>query len=129
MTEIPGRALLLSNKYELPSGDFRRGSEHDYTNMKGLLDSLGFVTVGEHKNYTSKVQYTDVWTLFCFLMYKLTCDWHFSDTVLYFFSICRYCSCIRMEMDIMMIILMYSGRLPKININTHPMQIISCQFF
>ena len=51
MTECRGRALIVSNDYN----QTRRGSEHDYQNIKCMLDKLGFVTVGDHKNYTARV--------------------------------------------------------------------------
>ena len=55
MTETRGRALLISNEYKLPNGSYRKGSEHDYRNMRDLLVKLGFVVVGGHQNYTAKV--------------------------------------------------------------------------
>ena len=51
MTECRGRALIVSNDYN----QTRSGSEHDYQNIKCMLDKLGFVTVGEHKTYTARV--------------------------------------------------------------------------
>jgi len=54
MTETRGRALLISNEYKLPNGSYRKGSEHDYRNMRDLLVKLGFVVVGGHQNYTAK---------------------------------------------------------------------------
>ena len=51
MTEPRGRALIVSNDFN----QTRAGSEHDYQNMKRMLDKLGFVTVGSHENYTAAV--------------------------------------------------------------------------
>lgn len=60
MTEPRGRALILSNMYQVTDEQtendlMRHGLEHDYKNMKRVLDSLSFVTAGEHKNYNAKV--------------------------------------------------------------------------
>lgn len=59
MTETRGRALILSNKFEHvnPNGEveWRNGSQHDHDNMKQMLETFGFVVVGEHKNYTAQV--------------------------------------------------------------------------
>ena len=46
-----GRALIISNT----CNNDRPGSENDYDNMKRLLDKFGFITVGENKDYTAKV--------------------------------------------------------------------------
>ena len=51
MTEPRGRALIVSNDFN----QTRAGSEHDYQNMKRMLDKLGFGTVGSHENYTAAV--------------------------------------------------------------------------
>ena len=51
MTEPRGRALIVSNDFN----QTRAGSEHDYHNMKRMLDKLWFVTVGTHKDYTAAV--------------------------------------------------------------------------
>ena len=61
MTETRGRALLISNKFRQSDGSYRKGSEHDYRNMRALLIRLGFIVVGEHQNYT-----TQVFVLLCF---------------------------------------------------------------
>lgn len=59
MSEIRGRALLISNKAEYKDGKgkskWRRGSDHDHRNMERVLQKLRFVTAGAHKNYTAKV--------------------------------------------------------------------------
>ena len=46
-----GRALIISNR----CNNTRPGSEHDYDNMRRMLDQFGFITVGEHRNYTAEV--------------------------------------------------------------------------
>ena len=59
MTETRGRALIMSNKYDTidKSGKstWRKGSEHDHTNMKLMLEKFLFAVAGELKNYTAKV--------------------------------------------------------------------------
>ena len=61
MTETRGRALLISNEFRQSDGSYRRGSEHDYRNMRALLVRMGFIVVGDHKSYTAQVF---VYTLF-----------------------------------------------------------------
>lgn len=51
MSESRGRALILSNT----CNGSRRGSEHDYHNIKQMLDKFGFITVGGHRNYAASV--------------------------------------------------------------------------
>ena len=51
MTETRGRALIISNSYN----DTRPGSEKDYDNLNLMLSRLGFITVGDHKNFSAKV--------------------------------------------------------------------------
>lgn len=61
MTEVRGRALVVSNKH----GETRRGSEHDYKNIRVMLDKLEFETVGDHKNYTAAVSIINITFYFC----------------------------------------------------------------
>lgn len=51
MSETRGRALIISNTYN----NSRLVSEQDYINMKRMLDKIGFITVGGHRNYTAQV--------------------------------------------------------------------------
>ena len=51
MSDTRGRALIISNSY---NGQ-RQGSEYDYDNMKRMLDWLGYITVGGHRNYPANV--------------------------------------------------------------------------
>ena len=46
-----GRALIIFNT----CNNTREGSEHDYHNIKQMLDKFGLITVGEHKNYSAQV--------------------------------------------------------------------------
>lgn len=59
MTSTRGRALLISNEFKVPGDNdqtnWRKGAEVDHQNMKKMLDQLGFVTVGDHKTYSAKV--------------------------------------------------------------------------
>ena len=55
MTKTRGRALILSNKYEGSGSKDRKGSEHDHANMKLMLESFGFIVIGEVRNYTAQV--------------------------------------------------------------------------
>ena len=48
-----GRALIISNR----CNNTRPGSEHDHDNMRRMLDQFGFITAGEHRNYTAEVVY------------------------------------------------------------------------
>ena len=65
MTETRGRALLISNEFKQSDRSYRKGSEHDYRNMKELLIRLGFIVTGEHRNYTAQV-----FVLLCSLNYN-----------------------------------------------------------
>ena len=65
MTETRGRALLISNEFKQSNGSRRKGSEHDYGNMRALLERMGFIVTGEHQNYTAQV-----FVLLCFLNYN-----------------------------------------------------------
>ena len=46
-----GRALVISNT----CNNTRPGSEHDYHNMRRMLDQFGFITVGDHRDYSAEV--------------------------------------------------------------------------
>ena len=47
-----GRALIISNSFN----NTRPGSEHDYNNMRRMLEQFGFITVGEHRDYQAEVE-------------------------------------------------------------------------
>lgn len=51
LSKTRGRALIISNK----CGTTRPGSEHDYANLQRMFEDFGFVTVGDHKDYTATV--------------------------------------------------------------------------
>ena len=59
MTETRGRALILSNRHDTVNSrgepTWRRGAEHDHSNMKQMWERFGFVTSGAYHNYTAKV--------------------------------------------------------------------------
>ena len=52
-----GRALIISNT----CNNTREGSEHDYHNIKQMLDKFGLITVGEHRNYSAQVGRLKPW--------------------------------------------------------------------
>ena len=53
-----GRALIISNT----CNNTREGSEHDYHNIKQMLDKFGLITVGEHRNYSAQVGRLKPWS-------------------------------------------------------------------
>jgi len=56
MSETRGRALIISNSYN----NTRQGSEHDYANMKRMLEKLGYITVGGHRSYQAHEMITEI---------------------------------------------------------------------
>ena len=51
MCGASGRALIISNTC---NGE-RQGSEHDFRNVKVMLEKFGYRTTGNHRNYTVQV--------------------------------------------------------------------------
>ena len=54
-----GRALIISNSFD-NTRHARQGSEHDYDNIRRMLDQFGFITVGDHRNFTAQVYFPSV---------------------------------------------------------------------